>query len=323
VKLFSSRGKASYSLFFATDLHGSETCFRKFLKAADFYRVDALVLGGDLTGKLMVPIVKQPDGQYRATFLDHAITVSEGSELAELEKNIRFNGQYVYHCDPAGMERMGADATYRDQQFQAAMRADLERWMDEADVALAEGATPCTGIPGNDDEQYVGEVLGKSVRIVNGEQEIAELGPFQVLSCGFSNPTPWNSPRELSEEELAEMIEEAAGRLEAGRPTIFNVHVPPFGSGLDLAPEVTDDLRLRGGATPHMKPVGSTAVADAITRHQPVLSLHGHVHESRGSTKIGEAVALNPGSEYNAGVLRGVIVRMSHDRVLSHQFVAA
>ena len=321
--LFQNKAKPKYSLFFATDIHGSEKCFRKFLKAADFYKVDALVLGGDLTGKMMVPIVHHPDGRYTANFLDKELTVAVGQELEELETNIRFNGHYIYHCDPADLKRMGSDSTYQQQRFQEVMKEDLERWMSRADSSLGDGTVPCTGIPGNDDQEYVGEVLDGSKKIVNGERGVTEIGPFQVLSCGFSNPTPWNSPREVSEAELGRMLEERAGELEAGRPTVANLHVPPYNSGLDLAPELADGLKMRGGATASMTAVGSTAVAEVIERVQPILSLHGHVHESRGSAKLGRTVALNPGSEYNAGVLRGVIVRLSEEEVVSHQFVSA
>ncbi len=311
-------------MFFATDLHGSEKCFQKFLRAADFYKADALVLGGDLTGKAMVPIVRHDDGSYRASFLNREEIASEGVELAALERNIRFNGQYIYHCDTTELAQLKSDETYQRRRFHEVIRKDLERWLDQADAKLAGGNIPCTAIPGNDDEEYVGEVISHSESIVNGEEGIIELGPLQVLSCGYSNPTPWNSPREVTEEELAAKLEGLASRLEANRPTIFNVHVPPHGTSLDLAPALDEDLKLRGGATSEMSAVGSAAVRDAILRYRPSVSLHGHVHESRASAKLGESVALNPGSEYNTGVLRGVIVRLDGQYgYQSHQFVAA
>jgi Icc-related predicted phosphoesterase len=317
------KGDSAFSLFFATDLHGSEKCFRKFLKAAAFYNVDALVLGGDLTGKLMVPIVARPDGSHTAHFLDKEVIARTTQELNELESNIRFNGHYVYRCTPQELTLLSGDKERRKERFQMVIRQDLTRWMERADVQLGEHPVPCLGIPGNDDEDFVGDILSGSKTIENGEDHILALGPFQVLSCGYSNPTPWNSPRELSEEELGERLETAAGELEPDRPTIFNVHVPPYDSGLDLAPEIAQDLRLKGGATASMKPVGSTATAELIARVQPVVSLHGHVHESRGSAKLGRSLALNPGSEYNVGVLRGVIVKLTADRATSYQFVSA
>jgi Icc-related predicted phosphoesterase len=321
---FLRRGRrATFSLFFATDLHGSEKCFRKFLKAAEFYGVDALVLGGDLTGKLMVSVVEQPDGSHTATFLDRHVVARTDEELEQLETNIRFNGHYVYRCTPQELTALQGDAAKQGNRFREVIRADLRRWVERADERLAESGIPCVGIPGNDDEPFVGEILAGSRSIANGEGRVVELGPLQVLSCGYSNPTPWNSPRELGEDQLTALMEASAAQLEPGRPTLFNVHVPPHNSGLDLAPELEADLSLKGGATSNMVPVGSTATAESIARHQPVLSLHGHVHESRGSAKLGGTVALNPGSEYNVGVLRGAIVKLADGEVLSHQFVSA
>jgi Icc-related predicted phosphoesterase len=321
---FLRRGrKPTFSLFFATDLHGSEKCFRKFLKAAEFYNVDALVLGGDLTGKLMVSVVEQPDGSHTATFLDREVVARSDEELAQLETNIRFNGHYVYHCTPAELTALQGDEESQRNRFREVIRDDLRRWVERADELLAKSGIPCVGIPGNDDEDFVGEILASSQSIANGEGRVVELGPLQVLSCGYSNPTPWNSPREVSEEQLAEWMEAAAADLEPGRPTLFNVHVPPFNTGLDLAPELDENLGLKSGAASNMVPVGTKAGLEVITRHQPALSLHGHVHESRGSAKLGRTVALNPGSEYNVGVLRGAIVRLAGDEVLSHQFVSA
>jgi Icc-related predicted phosphoesterase len=321
--LFGKKPKALFKVFFATDLHGSEKCFRKFVKAAEFYGVDALLLGGDLTGKVMAPIVHHQDGSYTASFLDNQVVARTPEELADLERNLRFNGQYVYHCTPEEMARLNQDIEYQRECFRKAIRDELQRWMDYADETLGKRDVPCVGIPGNDDEEFVGEILCTSQTVANGECGVRDYGPFQLLSFGYSNPTPWNSPRELSEEQLRERMDKLADTLDSDRPTLFNVHVPPFDSGLDLAPELTDDLRLRAGASASRQPVGSRTTTELIDRIQPVASFHGHVHESRGVAKLGRTFAVNPGSEYNVGVLRGVIVTLAEDRVLSHQFVAA
>jgi Icc-related predicted phosphoesterase len=318
---FGRSNKPTYSLFFATDLHGSEKCFGKFLNAASFYGVDALVLGGDLTGKVMVPVVLRDDGSHEAEFLDTPAIARTHDELAALEKRIRFNGHYPYRCDADEFRRLREDRPYRDQVFNQVIRAEVERWVARADERL--NGTPCIAIPGNDDEDFVGEVLSTGERLTNAEGRIVELGPFQVLSFGYSNPTPWNSPRELEEDELLERLEALARELDPERPAVFNVHPPPYNSGLDLAPEIDENFKLVGGGTSRLVPVGSRAVATVIERVQPLLTLHGHVHDSRGSTTIGRTVCLNPGSEYNVGVLRGAIVRLTEDKVLGHQFVAA
>jgi uncharacterized protein len=68
-------------------------------------------------------------------------------------------------------------------------------------------------------------------------------------------------------------------------------------------------------------PVGSTAVRQIIEEVQPLLALHGHIHESRGATRIGRTVAINSGSEYNTGRIHGAVVRFDDEHVIGHQFV--
>jgi Icc-related predicted phosphoesterase len=90
---------------------------------------------------------------------------------------------------------------------------------------------------------------------------------------------------------------------------VFNVHCPPSDTHLDQAPLLDDDLRPVVDASGiRTTSVGSTSVREAIERHQPVLGLHGHVHESPGASKLGASLCLNPGSEYGDGILRGAIV---------------
>ena len=216
---------------------------------------------------------------------------------------------------------MYGDDELKSRRIAEVVREDVERWMSKADEMLAASGIPCIAIPGNDDDDFVGELLERSTRIENCEDRVVRVDGFQVLGLGYSNPTPWASPRELSEADLAERLEQAAQSLDPDVPAIFNVHVPPHNSGLDFAPELSADRGMVGGG--RTVPVGSTGVVAAIERHQPVLGLHGHVHESRGAFKLGASLCLNPGSEYNTGRLRGVIVRLAPDRVVGHQFVTA
>jgi len=313
------RRQPALSLFFATDLHGSEKCFGKFLNAAKFYGVDALVLGGDLSGKIVVPVVLETDGTFSTRFLDQDLTPTTETEAAEIERRIRLNGYYSFRCTREELQQLQHDPRKREERVREIVRESLVRWMERANAKLAEIDVPCVGIPGNDDDPFVGELLEQSTGIANCDERVVSLDGFQVLGFGYSNLTPFNSPRELPEEELLERLNAAAAGLEEGRPTIFNVHVPPRNSGLDFAPELTAEHRLSG----QQAAVGSSAVSEVIERLQPVVSLHGHVHESRGAFTLGRSLCLNPGSEYNVGVLRGVIVRLAEDGVISHQFVAA
>src|ERR1700760_1547096 len=55
-------------------------------------------------------------------------------------------------------------------------------------------------------------------------------------------------------------------------------------------------------------PVGSTAVRKIIEHYQPLLAVHGHIHESGGERRIGDTLCINPGSEANHGILRGYLI---------------
>lgn len=286
-------------IYYAGDVHGSERCWRKFLAAAAFYDADALILGGDITGKALAPIV-------------------DGSE--EDEQRARFNGFYPYRCTRDEYERLAADEDHRERVLSELMLRELERWLALAEERL--DGVPCLVMPGNDDELAVDEVLARSEAIVNPDGRVVRLGEYQVLSSAWASPTPWDSPRELPEDELEAKLEELAAQLDPDVPAIFNLHCPPYDSGLDRAPQLSDDLRVvtRGGQQV-LEPVGSRAVRAVIERHQPLLGLHGHIHESRHAAKLGRTLCLNPGSAYAEGVLDGVLVDLDGDRVVRHQFV--
>jgi Icc-related predicted phosphoesterase len=319
---FLRRSKTTpFVVFFATDLHGSEKCFMKFLNAAKFYGADGLILGGDLTGKGLVPVVRVGNG-YRAEISGRVAEAATEAELLDIERSIRFNGFYPFRCEPDELERMRADASYRDAVFNRVMRAEVERWVAIADERVAQAGVPCVMMPGNDDDPFVGEVLDAARVVCNVDGAVVPFGPYQVLGFGWSNVTPWQSPRELAEPEIATRLGCLAQGIDDPRRAILNVHPPPHNSSLDLAPQLKDDLSFASpDAQSQLVPVGSTAVRQVIEEHQPLLSLHGHVHESRGAARIGGTLCLNPGSEYNAGVLRGVLVRLGPTTVEGHQFV--
>ena len=308
-------------LYYAGDVHGSEKCWRKFLNAARFYEVDTLVMGGDITGKVMVPIVVTGDGRHEASVLGRTETVADDG-LEELEKRIRFNGFYPYRCDRPEYERLESDTAYRDQVFTRLMVDEVERWIRLAEERLAGTGIRCFVMPGNDDEFAVDEAL-RSEMVVNPDNRVVRLGDeAQMLSCSWTNPTPWDSPREEDEDALLERLRGLASRLEPGVPTIFNLHCPPHGTSLDRAPQLTADLQVvKDGGEPRIVSVGSTAVRTLIEEVQPVLSLHGHIHESRAVARIGRTTCVNPGSAYAEGVIDGAVVDVRKDKVRSCQLV--
>jgi uncharacterized protein len=298
-------------IFFATDVHGSERCFRKFLAAAKIYEADALVLGGDVAGKGLVPIIAD-NGTLSATVRGEPVTLP-ASEEERLRAEINQLGFYPVQMEPEEIAELEADPAKVDRLFREEIVNQVDRWCDLAGERLAPNVR-CIITPGNDDPIEIDEVLKNAERIECPEGELCALGPVLLASCGDVTPTPWNTDREYEEDELAERIAAMMDRIPDGQPSVINFHCPPYGSGLDTAPELDDTLKpvVRGGR-PSFIPVGSHAVREAIKRYQPVVGLHGHIHESRGAQRIGKTLCLNPGSDYTADLLRGAVVDIAED----------
>jgi len=310
----------SVRLFYASDIHGSDLLWRKFLGASKFYDAEASVMGGDLLGKAIVPIERATDGTYRAEFLGDERVVHEGRELDELVDAIRFNGFYPWIATRDEITHRAADT---EELFGEVARDEMRRWVELAEQRVsANGSAELFVMAGNDDPWFVDEILERSKGLVFCDDRIVRVGSHEMLSSSYANPTPWNSPRELDEDALYERLKRLADRLEEPHRAIFNLHVPPYDSRLDQGPDLKADLTPRySGGQPVMKPVGSHAVRRLIEEVQPLLALHGHIHESKGETHIGGTIALNSGSEYNTGRLHGVVVTLADERVIGHQFV--
>jgi Icc-related predicted phosphoesterase len=309
-------------IFYASDIHGSERVFRKFLNAAAFYKVRAIVFGGDLTGKAIVPFVETGPGLYRAEVFGTDHSVAEGSALEELEQFVRDRGAYPYRTTPEEMASLAGDPVLLKQTFSRLMLQTAEKWVTLADERLRAAGIPALMMPGNDDEPEVKQILAQGDWITDAEDQLVDLGGYQVISFGWATTTPWHSPREVTEAELAERLGSLAAKLDPNQPAIFNFHDPPARSGLDMAYKMTGDMKVEmAGGQAMLAPVGSAAVRDLIEQIQPVLSLHGHIHESRASRKIGRTLAVNPGSSYTEGVLQGVIVSVKGSKVTGHQLV--
>jgi uncharacterized protein len=311
-------------IFFATDIHGSDRCFRKFLNAGKFYQVDTILLGGDITGKMIVPVVEEQSGRYYAQLFGRKRVVNaEG--LAGLNKFIADAGFYPHPMTVEEISVLKQDPAGVSDLFSKLISQTMSQWIELAEERLAGTGIGCIIAPGNDDPFFIDDVLGSSTSVINPDQRVVELpGGFQMISVGYSNRTPWDSPRELDEEDLAALIDREAAKLPDPGRAIFNLHVPPKDTPIDQAVALDQEFRpvMRGGS-PVITGVGSSAVRQAITRFQPMLSLHGHIHESRGEARIGKSLALNPGSEYSEGVLRGVIVTLSQKKgVRGYQLVA-
>lgn len=309
-------------LYYASDIHGTEVLWRKFLRAPEVYKAKVLVMGGDLTGKAVIPIVEDGTATYVATLFGSRAEVHGEEELAKLEEQVRANGMYPHLMTREEVDRVaGLTEEEREDWFEEVMLKTFGDWLSLAPERLGDSEVRCFVMPGNDDPQGVDGAIEAATRIEGCDDRVVEFDGYTMLSLGYSNRTPFDSPRELEEDELARRIDAMAAEVDDMGRCIFNLHVPPYDSGLDTAPELSEDLTVVTVAgQPSMAPCGSRAVRDAIERHQPLLSLHGHVHESRGATHIGRTLSINPGSDYHTGRISGCLVHLREDTA-NYQFV--
>ena len=309
-------------VFFATDIHGSERCFRKWLNAATVYDAQALILGGDLTGKAIVPLVRTANG-WRGELYGRPVEARGDDDLKEIHDHIRTLGFYDVLVSDEEAEAL-KEPDYRDQVFSRVIRESVETWVDLVGRRLADLGVAVYMMLGNDDHSELAKFLRQSPIITYSEDQLTSLpGGYEMVSCGFSTPTPWHLEREVSEEELATMIDRQVASLTDPEFAVFNLHNPPYGTHLDQAPKLDENLRpLVSSAGPQVESVGSHAVRSVIERVQPMLALHGHIHESPGSERIGRTLCINPGSDYGQGILRGALVDLDRERgVRSWQLV--
>jgi hypothetical protein len=310
-------------LFFATDIHGSEACFLKFLNASRVYKADVMVLAGDLSGKLLIPIVERVDGSYESTFMGVRGIVS-GEKLAELEERIRKVGSYPHPMSKPEYDELLSRPERANAIFEGLIRDRIVRWVALAEERLRGASAEYYVSGGNDDYPWVDELLRKSRTFIDGEGSVIRIrGGHEMITCGWSNPTPWGTPRETSEDDLLARISGLASGVESMDGCIFNLHAPPRDSDLDMCQRLNEELKpIFVGGQPDLFSAGSVAVRGCIERFKPMMGLHGHIHESRGMTSIGRTVCVNPGSEYAETILRGVILDLESSRVRSHVFTS-
>lgn len=310
-------------IFFTCDVHGSEVCFRKFISAGRFYKANVVILGGDLTGKRVIPVVEQPNGVFMARFLDKRYILKTPEELNELEKLIRASGCYPYRVSQEEASEL-SDKSKLDEVFLHLMTESIRRWVSLAEEHLRGTGIKCFVMPGNDDHFELDSVLEESDFVLNPEGKVVEIDRYhEMISTGYSNITPWKCPRDVPEDELRKIIDKMTSQVNNMENCIFNFHCPPFDSGLDMAPELDENLKpiVRGGQI-HQIPVGSITVDEEIKKFKPLLGLHGHIHESKGVCRIGRTLCLNPGSEYTEGVLRGAIINVDEEKVRGYMLTS-
>jgi Icc-related predicted phosphoesterase len=315
--MFGRKSKADeLAIFFATDIHGSNACFKKFINAGKFYGVKVLILGGDVTGKMVVPIAQQSDGTHLTSFAGKEVRLEGAEAVTDFVRRISDMGFYPSVMSEEEFRDVKAKPERQEELFHTLIRKRLEEWVYFAQPRLADSGTRCFAAPGNDDGFFVDEIIQSSGVIELLEMRVIQLDGMEVLSTGWSNQTPWHTERECTEPELKDRLMTMIGQMKAPERAIFNIHVPPHKTNLDQCPQLDDQLRpVSDGGNPVMTSAGSTAVRELIETYQPVLGLHGHIHEGRGKTRIGRTTCVNPGSNYSEGVLNGSLIRLSGGQV--------
>lgn len=302
-------------LFYATDVHGSEVCWKKFISGGKFYQVDTLVLGGDMTGKAIVPIISQGGETYKVTLLEQETILNGKEEVNKMVDTIRNRGYYPYVTNPDEVAAISSTPGKSDELFLKQVVETAQRWVEYADDKLAGSGIRCFVCPGNDDMFELDQVIEASGSVKLVEGKVIQLDEHhEMASTGWSNPTPWDTHREESEEELGKRMENVIGQVKDIPNAIFNLHAPPYGSGLDEAPELTKDMR-PAYAGRSLIPVGSQAVLKVIEKYQPLLGLHGHIHEGKGTRKYKRTLCINPGSMYEQGILHGAVIDLKPKKI--------
>lgn len=306
------------TVFFATDIHGSDICWNKFLNAGKFYGADVLILGGDMTGKAIVPIVEQGGGLYQVSLLQQDFVLHGADELAEMIKRIRSRGYYPYLTNPDQIAELSQDPDQVYDLFISEALKVVQQWMEIATRKLAGTGMRVYVSPGNDDRFEVDDLIRATPSVTLAEGQVVQIdAQHEMITSGWANPTPWQTYREEAEPQLAKRYAAMTAQLKDPRNAIFNIHVPPHNSNLDEAPELDANLRPVNAGNA-LKATGSTALRQAIEQFQPLLGLHGHIHEGRGASRIGKTLCINPGSMYEQGVLQGALVKLGKNKLESY-----
>ncbi|MGD0423672.1 MAG: metallophosphoesterase [Candidatus Bathyarchaeia archaeon] len=314
-------------IYYATDIHGSNRAFKKFVKAAKFYKADVLVLGGDITGKMIVPMVKQRDGSIKTSLFGQEKILKDETEAKIVEGDIRDSGYYPFYSSQEEINEIEADKSKLKDLFTKLMHDSVVSWVDYTQEQLKGTNVICYITGGNDDHQSIVDAIKETDNVKNPDNRVVQIdGLHEMVSIGWSNPTPWKSPRECSEEDLSNRINALVSQVDNMENCVFNFHAPPLNCVLDVAPLLDTSVYppkavLKLGQQV-LTNVGSSSVRVAIEKYQPPLVLCGHIHESNGVCRIGKSLVINPGSEYGEGILKGAIVNLADKKVLSYQLVS-
>jgi len=317
-------GSTLTRILFGSDFHGSDTVFRKFISAALQYKANTLVVGGDVTGKAMVPIIHQENDVYAGYLFGRREEVTVGGELEKFKQTISNVGFYPIVVEKDEAAELESDTEKLDARFEAEMCERVRNWMSLVEEKLVPAGIEFYFMPGNDDLYSIDAVIDEFEHVHNPDMKRFVIhGGYELYGNSNANMTPWACIRDLEEDDLQNKMDELAAMVENPERAIMAIHVPPFDSSLDSCPELDKDLKIvtQGGQV-LMKPAGSPAVRAFIEKVQPLVTLHGHIHESPGHFRIGRTLAINAGSEYAEGILKAAIINLENGKVKGHLLIS-
>jgi Icc-related predicted phosphoesterase len=190
-------------IYFVTDIHGSERCFRKFLNAGPLYKADVMIMGGDLAGKELLVISEKAGGSsYSFIVNGKSFEIETNEELKEAKQFISDLGFYSYVGQSEDIQAMQAEQTF-EAFMETLMRERMLKWLEMAEQKLSTSKMPLYWMLGNDDPQSWASYLRDCPWGTYSEDGIIKIDDYhEMISWGYSNPTPWQTAREQSEEQL-------------------------------------------------------------------------------------------------------------------------
>lgn len=312
-------------ILYGSDFHGSDAVYRKFLAAGIQYKANVLMVGGDVTGKAMIPVIHHGGGRYEAELFGEAKKAATPDELKTLQKSVSQVGFYPIVLEKDEADELEGDPAKMGARFEHEMCQRVREWMQLAVEKLTPLKIQLYFMAGNDDLASVDKVVDEFKSICNPDMRHFDMeGGYEVVGLSNANLTPWLCARDVAEDVLTEKLDQLGGMIRKPEHTIAILHVPPFGTGLDTCPELDKNLKIitQGGQVV-MKSAGSPAVKAFIDKVQPMLSLHGHIHESPGHVRNGRTLMINAGSEYAEGIMKAAIINLEDGKVKGHMLISA
>ncbi len=318
------RAVSRFRIYFVSDLHGSEICFRKFLNSVPIYRPDLLIYGGDIMGKLLQPIFRRDDRTCRWYPSADRFEDFPKEALPQVERRIADQGRYSLLTTREEWEERLKHPAELEAFCREIGKERVRAWLRLVAERLLPKNLPLVMNVGNDDTDGVLEILRRDApaNVLVPEGQMVRAGPYEIYGCGYANMTPWHCPRDLEEADLQKVLDRTAGQIDSPRRTILDIHAPPINTSLDLAPDLDANLKPRTVSGQRLLThVGSSSVRQLIESVRPVVGLHGHIHESMAVDDLQGTPVYNPGSVYFSGVLQGLILTLDDGRVVDHLFV--